>query len=313
MTKTKIEWADRVWNPVTGCTKVSEGCRNCYAERQAKRFWGERKFTDVQCHPERLEQPLHWRKPSKIFVNSMGDLFHEDVSFEFIKKVWDITSSRLDHSFQILTKRPKRMLEFSQWMAGSDDISIAEWPRNVWLITSVEDQASADLRIPYLLQTPAAVRGVSCEPLLGAINIKPYLYGWYSDPRPVEKDPGIDWVICGGESGSGARPMHPDWARSLRDQCQEAGVPFFFKQWGEWTPIYPGVKRGGGLTNRPQYYPMEHLNIDGSIFNTNDSISFMLPKRCVAVYRCRLRAAGRLLDGQEWNEFPKQFNIGKEK
>lgn len=254
MTKTSIEWADEVWNPTTGCTKVSEGCRHCYAERVAGRFWKDRKFSEVRMHPERLEEPLHWRNPRRVFVDSMTDLFHPAVPFEFIDQVFmAMASARTSHhKFLILTKRPDRMLKYIEsfknsrgwYRRESDGIAFGKWPLpNVWLGVSTEDQKAADARIPLLLQTPAAVRFISVEPMLESINIKPYLYGWHSDPRPPEKDPGIDWVICGAESGPGARPFNMDWSRSLRDQCQNAGVPFFFKQ---------GVDNDGKLVKMPE-------------------------------------------------------------
>ncbi len=247
MAKTKIEWADRVWNPVTGCTKVSEGCRYCYADRYWHRFHQDVKFSQVQMRPEKLEEPLHWKKPARIFVDSMGDLFHEDVSIEFIEKIFAICRIAEEHTFIILTKRPKRMYEllnsFSFWVLVSSWVAVyAEngphvktIPNNVWLGVSVEDQKTADERIPILLKTPAAVRFVNVEPMLGPINLD----GEKSDDLHAlgcgDKyctcgDRGIDWVICGCESGPKSRPMSMLWPRSLRDQCQDAGVPFFFKQ-----------------------------------------------------------------------------------
>ena len=256
---TKIEWTDEVWNPVTGCDKVSQGCKNCYAERIAERFWGERKFTDVQCHPERLDIPLHWRKPRRVFVNSMSDLFHEDVTDEFITEVWNVMHDTPQHIYQILTKRPERM----QWLTHQQWGDHLVEP-NVWLGVSCEDQKTAYERIPLLLQAPAAVRFVSLEPLLGPIDLLA-IFG--HDLYAMNK--GLDWVIVGGESGPHARPMHPDWARSIRDQCVEAGVPFFFKQVGEWATVEE--------------------------FGT---------KRELGILRVGKKKAGRLLDGREWNEFP---------
>ncbi len=236
MGTTKIEWADKVWNPVTGCTPVSEGCAHCYAKRMHERF-NKTPFSEIQFFDERLNQPLHLRKPRKIFVCSMGDLFHEDVHFPFIKYVWDIILEARQHTFLILTKRPKRMLDFTQWMAGSDDISTAHWPRNVWLGVSVENQKTADERIPILLQIPAAVRFVSVEPMLGEIDIGQYLFCDGSIKKHCE-DPcdgcrrahGINWVIAGCESGPKRRQCKVEWVRSLRTQCVQAEVPFFLKQ-----------------------------------------------------------------------------------
>jgi protein gp37 len=291
MSKTRIEWATYVWNPTSGCTKVSEGCKNCYAERVAVRFWGDRKFGDVRCHPERLNQPLHWRKPRRVFVDSMSDLFHEDVPVEFIKNVWTTMMNASRHTFMILTKRPERMNEIVDLLLR-DGFRVL---RNVWLGVSVENQAAADERIPLLLKTPAAVRFVSCEPLLGPMNLRPYLqltdvesceildaeqYQPVTDQEIKRSFPKIDWVIAGGESGPDARPMNPEWARSLRDQCQAAGVPFFFKQWGEWVHA---VFRLEYPTSMPFVFPDGYL-----------------------VMRAGKRKAGRLLDGREWNEMPEE-------
>lgn len=310
MAKTKIEWADRVWNPVTGCTKVSEGCRNCYAELMASRFWKDRKFTDVRIHPDRLDQPLSWKKPARVFVNSMSDLFHPDIPFEFIDEVFYIMRVAEHHTFMVLTKRPERMLKFLEWQKP------IRWPANwvghqpnVWLGVSVEDQGTADKRIPLLLQTPAAVRFVSCEPLLGPIDLWKFAtreetfgsmydhrgsYGFYPGlpSEPVKYHEGIDWVIVGGESGKNARPMHPDWARSIRDQCVDAGVPFFFKQWGEWqwTDERLEMQR---LANGEKERKLTSINVPGAIGYNHEWFRWVGKKK-----------AGRLLDGREWNEFP---------
>src|SRR4030042_2682044 len=228
MGKTKIEWADRVWNPVTGCTKVSDGCKNCYAECMAQRFWRNgvngdnyRPFTEVRCHPERLEQPLHWKKPAHIFVDSMSDLFHKDVPSLFIDHVFETMHLAYRHTFMILTKRAERMNRYISQRYLPNQRAILP---NVWLGVSVENQATADERIPILLQTPAAVRFVSVEPMLGPVSLagldddiyRPWLdiHAWKA---------AIDWVICGCESGPYKRPMDLDWTRSLRDHCQRAG------------------------------------------------------------------------------------------
>lgn len=326
MAKTSIEWADRVWNPVVGCTPVSEGCRNCYAQalhnRRHQAFLeGKRMpvqyampFDQVQLLPGRLDQPLHWKKPARVFVNSMSDLFHEDVPDDFIWSVFSVMAVAERQQFLILTKRPQRMMDYlRQWEKTfvtdshfeSINIFLHSWPLpNVWLGVTAENQKSADERIPLLLQTPAAVRFVSVEPMLGAVDIHHYFphnfqpgdakYGWENQCSVIAPDglrhcgyppdqhprPGINWVICGGESGPGARPMHPDWARGLRDQCQAAGVPFFFKQWGGWVSEYP---QGVSMANRKQTF------VHGREF-----------------YRVGKAMAGRMLDGQEWNEFPEE-------
>jgi protein gp37 len=286
---TRIEWTDETWNPTIGCTKVSAGCKNCYAERlwpkvegsRVKREDGEpRPFTNVRCHPERLDAPLHWRKPRRVFVNSMSDLFHEDVPDEFIDKIFAVMALAPQHIFQALTKRPERMLRYCQ----TDDSSNHEYDpdlggeatrdafiegqaqaiyekrhgedpsmclavhqplKNVWLGVSVEDQATADERIPLLLQTPAAVRFVSYEPALSPVDFWTYLtesegcancgddsfpLGHCCDDPAIVTTPALDWIIAGSESGPRARPAELDWYRSLRDQCSAAGVPFFLKQ-----------------------------------------------------------------------------------
>ncbi|MBP6636051.1 MAG: phage Gp37/Gp68 family protein [Sulfuritalea sp.] len=257
-TKTGIEWTDATWNPVTGCSKVSQGCKHCYAERDWARLsalrvrptaYTGRAFTDVACHPERLAEPLRWAKPRRIFVNSMSDLFHEDVSDFFLVDVFAVMAAAERHTFQILTKRPARMRELLRNRGFIDEVArktrfehgVTWLPldyfdqlTNVWLGVSVEDQATADERIPLLLDAPAAVRWISAEPLLGPVDVS----RWLDDGRNEMALAGtLDWVVVGGESGPHARPMHPGWVRSLRDQCAAAGVPFLFKQWGQWLPL----------------------------------------------------------------------------
>jgi protein gp37 len=220
----KIEWTDKTWNPVTGCTKISQGCKHCYAERLYERFHGKGSFRNITCHPDRLEHPLRWKKASMVFVNSMSDLFHEEVPFSFIYDVFIIMQKAHWHTFQVLTKRAQRMLEFFVYAQFKEPIP------NVWVGVSVEDQKAADERIPVLLKIPAAKRFLSCEPLIGEVDLYRFI------PPVQQPERLIDWVIVGGESGPGARPMHPDWARKLRDQCTSAIIYFFFKQWGEWLP-----------------------------------------------------------------------------
>lgn len=211
--RTAIEWTDATWNPTTGCSKVSPGCKFCYAERVARRFphafpQGFR-FT---LHPERLLEPYRWRKPRRVFVNSMSDLFHEEMPTPFLKAIFQVMRDTPQDTYQVLTKRAERLVESLP--------ELLPWPENVWIGVSVESQPYA-YRMDLLRQVPARVRFVSCEPLLG----------------PLELDlTGIGWVIVGGESGPKHRPMKPEWVRSIRDQCVSAGVPFFFKQWGGRTP-----------------------------------------------------------------------------
>ena len=218
-----IEWTDATWNPVTGCTKVSPGCKNCYAERLALRLqaMGTRRYRDgfrVTLHPDQVSLPLRWREPRRIFVNSMSDLYHEDVPERFVRDVFDVMVRAQRHVFQILTKRAERLAALAPSLP---------WRPHIWQGVSIEN-AAYTRRIEYLRRVPAAVRFLSVEPLLGPI---PEL--------PLE---GIDWVIVGGESGPRHRPVDPRWVRDIRDQCVRAGVPFFFKQWGGRTP-----KSGGRI------------------------------------------------------------------
>lgn len=213
MAVSSIEWTESTWNPLTGCNKVSPGCKHCYAERMAKRLqaMGLEKYRNgfqLTLHPETLEDPLHWSKPQMIFVNSMSDLFHKDVPLDFIQQIFDVMRRANWHTFQILTKRAERLLELDP---------LLNWPSNVWMGVSVENSDYA-YRAVLLSQTHAQIRFLSCEPLLGPI------------PRlPLD---GIHWVIVGGESGPRARPMMQEWVTDIRDQCQMAKVAFFFKQWG---------------------------------------------------------------------------------
>jgi len=212
-TISSIEWTESTWNPVTGCTKISEGCRNCYAARMAKRLhaMGNPRYTNefnVTLHHDLIDLPLTWKTPRRIFVNSMSDLFHKDVPFDFVKAIFQTMEKAKWHTFQILTKRSDRLLELSQDLP---------WPSNVWQGVSVEDSRVLH-RIDDLRQVPAKVRFLSVEPLIGPI-----------DHMNLHS---IHWVIVGGESGPGARPMAPEWVQSIRDQCINNGVAFFFKQWG---------------------------------------------------------------------------------
>ncbi len=307
MGETKIEWAKKVWNPVTGCTPVSEGCANCYAERMSKRLAGRAGYPKdnpfaVTLHPDRLDQPLRWRKPRRIFVCSMGDLFHKDINAEILKPIYETIAKCPQHTFIVLTKRPKRAALFLNGLVktgdhinwGPDPYPQVKWvPRNVWLGVSVENQARADERIPILLDIPAAVRFVSIEPMLGPVDVSRYFAVADSDGHCTRcgefygegiltdhECPGgfgrpLDWVIVGGESGPGARALPVEWVRSVREQCITAGVPFFFKGWGEyglntdWPLAYPGT---------PSYRPTHK--------------------------RVGKKAAGRELDGRTWGEYP---------
>lgn len=335
---TKIEWTDATWNPVTGCSKVSPGCKHCYAERMAKRLAGRCGYPAddhfrVTLHPDRLEEPLRWRQPRWVFVCSMSDLFHPDVPVEFIAEVFDVMACATAacgkrhrheeecwtgpaHTFQILTKRPERMRQVlaeelpnyvGHYWPGDRPLCVSmdagAWPLpNVWIGTSVENQEAADERVPSLLATPAVVRFVSCEPLLGPVDLRPHFPQTdycpahdYGDPGypPAEcayckHHPGLDWVIVGGESGPDARPMHPDWVRSIRDQCQAAGVPFFFKQWGEWTAEYREEK---------------YVRLD--LLKPDEQVAASKYAGHVLFRRVGKKRAGRLLDGRTWDEMPR--------
>ncbi len=377
--KTGIEWTDASWNPIVGCSIVSPGCTNCYAMKQAYRIEKMSEGAGRKSHyagttrqskagavwtgkvnlaPDHIiTQPLRWKRPRKIFVNSMGDLFHEDVSDDWIDRIFAVMALCPQHTFQILTKRADRMRDYMKALGNIDGfkrleicardmgytfmfegLPLVPFPiPNVWLGVSVEDQKRADERIPSLLSTPAAVRFLSCEPLLGPVDLGKWLpgcnecqmtCGWRSgatdypeeekcnycskryksdspeefcakcgkqdlsficpkcDSDVVNSHPEtecIDWIIVGGESGPGARPMNPDWARRLRDQCQAAHVPFFFKQWGEWH----------GELGSGNYRPP--LEGNRAIHSFGDGyIGRKVGKK----------AAGRILDGRTWDEMP---------
>lgn len=336
--KSKIEWTDASWNPIVGCSKVSKGCDHCYAIGQAHRlasnpatpqYHGLTQITNgrpnwsgkVALVESALELPLHWKKPKKIFVNSMSDLFHEAVPDEWIDRTFAVMALCPQHTFQILTKRPERMQKY--FLAGKRESVLGKawtilgnpkfkkynhsnitqriWPLpNVWMGVSVEDQKTADERIPPLLQTPAAVRWVSYEPALGPVDFS----RWLKTPHADGASCGLlctklDWNVCGGESGSGARPMHPHWARSVRDQCVAAGVPFFFKQWGAWTAhdVVPGTVKEHSVG--PERCVWMHPDGDVRKIGHGDKRS-----GDSLLIRVDKKAAGRLLDGREWNQFP---------
>jgi protein gp37 len=331
MSKSKIEWCDKTWNPVTGCTPISKGCANCYAKRMAERFagpWGldpANPFA-VKLHPERLDEPKRWKKRSKIFVCSMSDLFHEDVPDDFIVKVFETMSNAqwfFGHTFLVLTKRPERMkliidkigaaIEEQKKPVRNEDgttshkLHFAFPLQNIWLGVTAENQEQADARIPILLSTPAAKRFVSVEPMLGPVEISNYLYPVYGEPEEPASvyvsnpyaGPWLDWVICGGESGPGARPIHPDWARSLRDQCNAAGTPFMFKQWGEWSEADLGnidrAKRNHFLALNGN----DETNIPIGEYSEGTKHMVFIGKK----------AAGRLLDCELWDQYPDRQDV----
>lgn len=231
MQQSPIEWTDATWNPIAGCTQISPGCAHCYAKTFAERFSSVRGHPyengfDLQLRPERLAQPLDWKRPRTIFVNSMSDLFHPGVPDEYISEVFEVMRAANHHRFQVLTKRSRRMAELANSLP---------WPENVWMGVSVENRRFVS-RVDELRSIPAVVRFLSCEPLLG--------------PLTLNLDQ-IDWVIVGGESGPRSRPMDPDWPRSILEQCVSADVPFFFKQWGSHDEAGKrvGKKRAGRQLN----------------------------------------------------------------
>jgi protein gp37 len=347
-----IEWTDATWPVVAGCDHTSPGCDNCYAARltggrlkhlpayaglaERGRFNGQ-----IRILEDRLTWPLRWRKPRKIFVSDMADLFHDKVSVSFIADVFAVMALTPQHTYQVLTKRHGRMRSLLNtpefWYQvghqarhlgytyesganhlgdGRNIYDTAVWTTlrylpNVWLGCSVEDQKWADIRIPALLETPASVRFISAEPLLGPVRLGKWLGPRCRASRAQAETEFLDWVIAGGESGPGARPMHPAWARSLRDQCTAAGVPYFFKQWGEYG-LLPKVGPDGAWSNDPGVTVAN----DGTVYQPGDLAFPDGPRwgeairaghqraRLHAMYRVGKKAAGRTLDGQTWDQYP---------
>ncbi len=330
----RIEWTEATWNPVVGCWPVSPGCGHCYAARMARRLAGIEATRatygpvvgpkgwngQVRLVPDALEQPLHWKKPRRIFVCSMSDLFHESVPFEYIDRVFAVMALCPQHTFQVLTKRPAQMEDYLAYAGKYDNLQeevdrltlrttgrpfasrrIDEdyWPLpNVWLGVSAEDQTRLDERAPHLLNTPAAVRFLSLEPLLGPVDLTRVAFpgddicmqGFYP-ANALER--GLDWVIVGGESGPGAWPMHPDWVRSVRDQCVAAGVPFLFKQWGEGVP-----HQNWPAGTKPTVYEM------GAFDETGRFHHGVWKGGLTNMARVGKKRAGRELDGCTWDEYP---------
>lgn len=342
----KIEWTDATWNPIKAfnlasggektsgrghyCEKVSPGCANCYAERMQPRFGNDIRYNaadrdkvELFLDDDTLTQPLRWKRPRMIFVCSMTDLFGSWVTDEWLDQMFAVMALTPQHTYQILTKRPERMLEYFDRLSSAHtqdgnmklsplSVVIAEylkvfsyktaeegrkimnamgcsWPLpNVWLGVSVEDQKTADERIPTLLQIPAAVRFLSVEPMLGAVDVMGVTAP--TGKGEVYASWLLDWVIVGGESGPNARPMHPDWARSIRDQCVAAGVPFFFKQWGNWMPLEPMADEFPTCGVVPDFQIREKQIHDWDDYRYSVNIG--------------KHKAGRLLDGRTWDEMP---------
>lgn len=315
MNKTSIEYIDFSWNPIAmRCTPVSEGCANCWHLRMADRLAGNSAFPDEVRRAyagdeppvligKRLEEPLRRRKPAVVGVQFMGDLFHSDVPFQYTHRVFDVMQQASQHTFLVLTKRPKRMYEFL-------DI-YRDWPgrnlpySNVWGLVTAENQKAADERIPWLLKCPFAVRGVSCEPLLKPNDLHRWLTCWVCGGTGdgigetdcpacggTGYDTSLDWVICGGESGPGARPMYPAWPRWLRDQAQAAGIPYFFKQHGAWL-------------HESQFLQLNAIFHSRVSFREKSYPMYSWPDGTKS-YRVGKHRAGRLLDGRTWDEFPNQ-------
>lgn len=327
MTQSAIEWTDRSdWNPVRGCTRVTEGCRNCYAESIAARFCGagqpfegfatkkggEARWTGkVELQTNRLTLPLKWRKSAKIFANSASDIFHESLPDSDIHKIFAVMALCPQHTFQILTKRPERMAQYCNSRRHMGDSGICdainqipnhlgnrhgalEMPlRNVWLGVSVHDQSSADECVPLLLATPAAKRFVSYEPALGPVDFAKIQarggdYKFNAFEGQGHDGARLNQVIFGGESGPNARPAHPDWARNTQRQCAAAGTAFYMKQWGEWAEV--------SLVDKSQ-----------EIFDQYDALNYEKMHRFpdgTAMARVGKKRAGRLLDGTEYSEIP---------
>ncbi len=317
-----IEWTDATWNPVTGCSVVSPGCTNCYAMKlaggrlqhhpsragltepsKAGPVWNGQ----VRLNAEWLDQPLRWTRPRRIFVCAHGDLFHEDVPDAWIDQVFAVMALAPQHTFQVLTKQAARMREYCEALRDKPrylrlDKDSLVWsqfeggvPKNIWLGVSAETDHWAQQRIPHLLETPAFIRFLSAEPLLGPIDLEPYINppsawsnGWLNNYPLAYPKHRLDWVIAGGESGRGARPLHPVWARQMRDQCAAAKVAFFFKQWGNWS---------AGTALEAHFKE----TVEGRWRRVDSQLPGVRPQ---FVVRRDKAVAGRRLDGLEHSAFP---------
>ncbi len=293
--KSGIEWTDATWNPVVGCKPVSEGCDHCYAAREASGRLASHPVYHglaangvfnglVRVLPDRLDQPLRWQRPRRIFVNSMSGLFHRGIDLDFQARIFEVMERATNHTFQVLTKRPEIMKRRLRSIYGNCRVG-----SHIWIGTTIESGKHRN-RADHLREIPASVRFISAEPLLGPIDA-------------LNLD-GISWVVAGGESGPGARPMHPDWVRGLRDVCQAQDVAFLFKQWGEWAPGSPD-REGSFLTGTARTV-QEHALIDfeGNVRDRNELSTFNVPGDWTEMTRYGRRQTGRELDGVVWNEYP---------
>lgn len=320
----KIEWTHHTFNPWRGCVKVSAGCTHCYAEKQALRnpavlgIWGA-DGTRVVASESMWKEPLRWNREAaeagerrRVFCASMADVFEDRPDLHAPRaRLFRLIDATPHLDWLLLTKRPENMriraIEAARLAFDGGPTWKDAWPANVWAGTSVENQEAADRRIPHLLEVPAAVRFLSCEPLLGAVDILPYVAAhdpgdesYYALPPSARP---LHWVIVGGESGPGARPMHPDWARGLRDQCQTAHVPHFFKQWGEWIPYEHDPQPPLMISQHGDSIDAHGLPAD--LTDHEPILPWWLPDLQGPVYRrVGKHAAGRLLDGRTWDEFP---------
>lgn len=294
---TKIEWCEETWNPVVGCSKCSPGCTSCYAEKMARRLaaMGYEKYQSVITNGRWNGTTVFSlarlpKKPSMIFVSSMGDLFHENVADDMLFHVFDIMSENQQHTYILLTKRPKRMAEYI-------NKNQRYLPRRLICGVTVCNQKEADEKIPQLVDTHVNTRLISIEPMLGPIDLQ---YPTFNGIDDLWSLPGINWVIVGGESGPGARPMHPDWVRSIRDQCKDAAVPFLFKQWGEWTHTTEWAKPQSICPSMTRY-----MYADGEVLETGKGLLRPGVEHPILIYRAGKKRSVRLLDGKLHDEYPK--------
>ena len=295
MAKTKIEWTDKVWNPVTGCSKISEGCLNCYAEKFAKRLKNNPKLKgkysngfEPTFHMAEIKEHPEWKKGDKIFVGSMGDVFHEKLDYTCLDYIFGVPLNYPDCFFLFLTKRPDVNLKL---FIASFRPNKFHFDKNIWLGVTAENQKRADERVPFLLETPCQNKFLSIEPMLGQIDITKYL-----------RTGKLKWVICGGENGHNARPLHSEWVRFLMFQCRDYGVPFFFKGWGEWSNNTPeGIK----LPSKSWAYVCPK---DATIsYGISKGMDFS--KEYVLYGKVGKKNSGALIDGELIQQFPEELKL----